>query len=73
MSKYTEEDIQKYLKYVDENVIELEEIEGLCHACGKPLEDVELPNGPEKKVVCINDVDYFEESYQGMLDFYDMN
>lgn len=73
MSNYTEEDIQKYLKFVDENMIELEEIQGQCHICGKLLKDLELPNGPENKVVCLKDVDSFEESYQEMLDFYDIN
>lgn len=64
MRKFSEADIEKYLKYTDENVIALEEILGHCFICGEFLSDIELPKGPEKKVVCLKDYDYFVETYE---------
>ena len=51
MNSFSEADIEKYLKYTDET-------------CGELLSEVELPEGPEKKVVCLKDRDYFVEEYE---------
>jgi len=64
MKRFSETDIDKYLKYTDENVIPLEEVLGNCFTCGELLSGVELPEGPEKKVVCLKDRDYFVEQYE---------
>ncbi|WP_249872605.1 hypothetical protein [Oceanobacillus saliphilus] len=64
MKSFSEADIEKYLKYTDENVIPLEEVLGNCFTCGSLLSEVELPEGPEKKVVCLKDRDYFVEGYE---------
>lgn len=64
MKSFSEADIEKYLKYTDENVIPLEEVLGNCFTCGELLSEVELPEGPEKKVVCLKDRDYFVEEYE---------
>lgn len=62
--KLNENDIAKYIKFVDENMIEISEIEGHCHACGKLLDEIDLPEGPEKKVVCLNCLDWFIDQYE---------
>lgn len=62
--KFNENDIEKYIKFVDENMIEIGEIEGHCHSCGKLLDEIDLPEGPEKKVVCLNCLDWFIEQYE---------
>ena len=64
MKSFSETDIEKYLKYTDENVIPLEHVLGNCFICGELLSEVELPEGPEKKVVCLKDRDYFVEGYE---------
>ena len=55
MKEFTTEEIEKYLKYTDENVIPVEEVLGQCFICGENLNEVELPEGAEKKVVCLKD------------------
>ncbi|MGD6770787.1 SAP domain-containing protein [Staphylococcus arlettae] len=62
--KFNENDIEKYIKFVDENMIEIGELEGHCHSCGKLLDEIDLPEGPEKKVVCLNCLDWFIERYE---------
>lgn len=64
MKSFSEADIEKYLKYTDENVIPLEEVLGHCFICGALLNEVELPDGPENKVVCLEDRDYFVEQHE---------
>lgn len=64
MKSFSEADIEKYLKYTDENVLSLEELLGNCFICGELLSEVELPEGPEKKVACLKDRDYFIELYE---------
>lgn len=64
MEKFTETQIEKYLKWTDANVLPLEELSGRCHICGELLSNVEVPKGPESKVVCLKDRDYFVESYE---------
>lgn len=67
MKEFTEAQVEKYLKWTDENVLPLEEIAGRCHICGELFRDVELPEGPEKKVVCLKDREYFVESYKEIV------
>ncbi|MEB5700416.1 hypothetical protein AST07_07480 [Staphylococcus saprophyticus] len=64
MRKFDEYEIEKYIEYVDENLIEISEVEGQCHICGKYLTEVELPEGPERKVVCLNNLEDFIENYK---------
>lgn len=69
MEKFTEEQIDNYLKWTDENVLPLEELLGRCHTCGEFLNEVALPEGPERKVVCLKDREYFIESYEEIVEF----
>lgn len=64
MKTFSESDIEKYLKYTDENVLPLEELENTCFICGQSLSEVELPEGPEKKVVCLKDRQHFVDGYE---------
>ncbi|HGO3756910.1 hypothetical protein AAFL23_12145 [Staphylococcus lugdunensis] len=64
MRNFSEKEIDKYIKFVDEEMIDISEIQGQCHICGKPLKDLKLPKGPEKKVVCYNDLDVFIETIE---------
>lgn len=61
---FTKDEIQKYLKCVDENLVDLSELEGLCHICGNSLKDIKTPSGPENEVVCLNDREFFIKQYQ---------
>lgn len=63
MRQFTNEEIEDYLEYTNEKIIPLEEILGNCLICGVPLDKLELPEGPEKKVVCLKDRDYFVEDF----------
>lgn len=63
MKEFTTEEIEKYLKYTDENVIPVEEVLGQCFICGENLNEVELPEGAEKKVVCLKDREFFVENF----------
>ena len=66
MRQFTNEDIKKYLEYTNENIIPLQEVLGKCFICGIPLDQLdllELPEGPEKQVVCSKDRSYFVESF----------
>lgn len=64
MRLFTEKEINEYLNYLDKNVLSLQEALGMCFICGKSLDEVELPDGPEKKAVCLKDRDYFIESFK---------
>jgi len=64
MRTFSEKEIENYMKYVDENIIDLEEIIGRCFMCGQKLDEVELPNGPEKKVTCKECRDFFVEQFE---------
>ena len=68
MKIFSEADIEKYLKYTDENVLPTEEILGQCFICGQKLNEVELPEGPEKQVICLKDRDYFVESFEELVE-----
>lgn len=63
MRQFTNEEIKKYLEDTNENVIPLQEVLGKCFICGIPLDQLELPEGPEKQVVCLKDRSYFVESF----------
>lgn len=64
MRQFTKKEIEDYLEFTNENIIPLQEILGQCFVCGLSLDEVELPEGPEKKVVCLKDRDYFVESFE---------
>ncbi|WP_373747908.1 hypothetical protein [Kaistella sp.] len=68
MRTFTEKQIEEYINYTDENVISKEEVLGQCFMCGRPLKEVDLPEGPERKVVCLKDRDFFVEQYEELLD-----
>ncbi|WP_436937337.1 SAP domain-containing protein [Staphylococcus xylosus] len=63
--KFTENEVEKYLNYVNDHLIDVNDhgIKGHCHCCGKILNEATLPEGPEKRVVCLNCTDWFEEEY----------
>lgn len=64
MRQFTNEEIKEYLEYTNEKLIPLQEILGQCFICGVPLDKLELPEGPEKQVVCLKDRDYFIELFE---------
>lgn len=68
MKIFSEADIEKYLKYNDENVVSTEDILGQCFMCGVKLSETELPEGPEKKVVCLKDREYFVETVEELIE-----
>lgn len=69
MEKFTEKQVEKYIKWTDKNVLSKEEFLGRCTICGDFLDELELPEGAERKVVCLKDRDYFIESYKEVVDF----
>ena len=73
MREFTEEEIEKWIDYTDKNVLPKEEFLGRCHQCGDFLVNLELPEGPEKKIVCLKDrekfVGDFEELAESELEF----
>lgn len=73
MREFTEEEIEKWIDYTDKNVLPKEEFLGRCHQCGEFLVNLELPEGPEKKIVCLKDrenfVSDFEELAESELEF----
>lgn len=68
MPVFSKADIEKYLEYTDANVLPTEEILGQCFICGENIDEVELPKGPEKQVVCLKDRDYFVESFKELVE-----
>lgn len=68
MRKFNEVDIENYLKYTNKNVIELEEVLGHCFICGELLNQVALPQGLEKQVVCLKDRKYFAETFEELVE-----
>lgn len=75
MRQFTENEIEKYLIYTNENVIDVndEAIKGRCHTCGKLLIEVDVPAGAESKVTCSNCVEYFIERYESLEDDGELN
>ncbi|WP_271400973.1 SAP domain-containing protein [Salinicoccus roseus] len=63
MKQFTNEEIKEYIEYTGENIIPLQEVLGRCFICGIPLDKLELPEGPEKQVVCLKDRSYFVELF----------
>ena len=45
---------------------------GQCFICGRILTDVELPKGPEKRVTCLEDRDYFVELFEELIEMGEM-
>lgn len=64
MRNFSELDVERWIKTTDENVLPKEEFLGECFVCGESLDKLELPEGPEKKVVCSKDRDDFVESFK---------
>ena len=64
MRNFSELDVERFINHQDENVLPKEEFLGQCFACGAYLDKVELPEGPEKKVVCLKDRDFFVERFE---------
>lgn len=64
MRHFSELDVERWIKVMDENVLPKEDFLGRCFVCGKDLAELELPDGPEKKVVCLNDRDDFVGSFE---------
>lgn len=64
MRNFSENDVERFINHQDENVLPKEEFLGRCFACGAFLVEVELPEGPEKKVVCLKDRDFFVERFE---------
>lgn len=46
-----------------------EDIAGKCHQCGRELNEVELPEGLENKVVCLDFRDNFVESFDELVEW----
>lgn len=69
MRIFTKKEIENWIEYTDENVLKKEDFLGRCHICGEFLENLELPEGPEKKIVCLKDRDYFVEGYEELIEF----
>lgn len=64
MRNFSELDVERWIENQDKNVLPKEEFLGRCFACGEYLAELELPEGPEKKVVCLKDRDYFVENFE---------
>lgn len=64
MRVFSVEEIEKYYEYTIELIGNEEDIAGRCGVCGRELDKLELPKGPEKKVVCLKDRDYFVVSFE---------
>ena len=72
MREFSEDEVEKYYEYTIELVGNEEDIAGICGVCGRELDKVELPSGPEKKVVCLKDRDYFVESFEDLKKWGDL-
>ena len=66
--KFSDADIERYVEYTDKNVLPKEELLGRCFVCGVELDEVKLPEGPEKQIVCLNDRYYFVESFEELVE-----
>lgn len=64
MREFTEEEIEKWIDYTDKNGLPKEEFLGRCHQCGDFLVNLELPEGPEKKIVCLKDRENFVSNFE---------
>ena len=68
MREFTEEEIEKWIDYTDKNVLPKEEFLGRCHQCGDFLVNLELPEGPEKKIVCLKDLEKFVSDFEELAE-----
>lgn len=68
MKKFSEVEIEKWIDYTDENVLPKEELLGRCYVCGASLDTLELPEGPEKKIVCLEHREYFVEDFDELIE-----
>ena len=68
MRTFSEVEKKKYIKFTDENVIEVDEVMGQCFICGELLSEVENPQGPEKIVVCLKDRNFFVEHFEELVE-----
>lgn len=64
MRTFTEEEIEKYYEYAIHLVGNEEDIAGRCTECGRYLNEIENPEGPEKKVVCAECRENFVEGFK---------
>lgn len=64
MRQFKKEEVEEYLEYINENVVSLQEVLGQCFICGLPLDEVELPEGPENRIVCLIDRNSFVEDFE---------
>ena len=73
MRNFTEKEIERYYKYNVELVGEEDEgIASRCHQCGRQLSAVELPEGPEKKVACLDCREYFVRNFEELEEWGDI-
>ena len=68
MKQFTETDIEKWIDYTDENVLPKEEFLGRCYVCGEFLDKTDLPEGPEKQIVCLKDREFFVEGFAELIE-----
>lgn len=68
MRKFSETDVEKWINYQDANVLPKEEFLGRCFVCGESLDKLELPEGPERQVVCLNDREYHVELFEELVE-----
>lgn len=64
MRNFTEEETEKWIDYTDKNVLPKEEFLGKCYQCGELLKNLELPEGPEKRIVCLKHREDFVVDYE---------
>lgn len=64
MRHFNKKQIEEYLQYMVENVLELDELIGRCIICGESLSEGALPKGPEMKLVCLKHREHFVKDYE---------
>lgn len=64
LRQFTEEEIEKWIDYTDENVLPREEFIGRCYVCGENLINLVSSEGPEKEIVCFKDREYFVSDFE---------
>lgn len=68
MRQFSEIEIEKWIDYTDENVLSKEEFAGRCYVCGESLDTLELPEGPEKQIVCLEHREYFVGEFEELIE-----
>lgn len=70
MVQFTVEDIKKAKDYTVKYTGETpENLDGHCYICGGMLAELDLPEGPEKEVTCLEHRNDFIEFYNNMDEF----